>query len=63
MKYCVAAAEEQVNVVAGMFRPADTIERDGKTFTRVTNSLLATGPKRDGEDSFYLEFYDKIHLF
>lgn len=58
-----AAAEERVNVVAGFFRPADTIERDGKSFSRVTNSLLATGPKREGEDSSYLEFYDKIHLF
>lgn len=59
----VAAAEERVNVIAGFFRPADTIERSGKTFSRVTNSLVATGPKREGEDTSYVEFYDKIHLF
>lgn len=51
-----AAAAAGVTVVLGMFRPADTIERDGKDLNRVHNTLLATGPGVDAH-------YDKIRLF
>ncbi|MDK8478344.1 carbon-nitrogen hydrolase family protein [Corynebacterium pseudodiphtheriticum] len=50
------ADELGVTVVVGMFRPADTVEVDGKTINRVYNSALITG----GGSS---EFYDKIHTF
>lgn len=50
------ADERGVTVVVGMFRPADTVEVDGKTINRVYNSALITG----GGSS---EFYDKIHTF
>ena len=52
-----ALAEElEVTVVAGMFCPADTVERDGKTFNRVTNTALIAGPG-------VLGGYDKIHTY
>ncbi len=52
-----AMAEEfDVTVVAGMFRPADTVERDGKTIHRVYNTAVVTGP--DVHTG-----YDKIHTF
>ena len=51
-----AARELGVTVVAGMFRPADTVERDGKTINRVYNTALITGPDHH-------EGYDKIHTF
>ncbi len=52
-----ATAEELgVTVVAGMFRPADTVERDGKTIHRVHNTALVTGPGIHTG-------YDKIHTF
>lgn len=51
-----AAADAGVTVVLGMFRPADVVERDGKTIHRVHNTLLATGPDVDAH-------YDKIRLF
>lgn len=38
------ATELGVTVVAGMFCPADTIERDGKTINRIYNTALVTGP-------------------
>lgn len=50
------AEELGVTVVAGMFRPADTIERDGKTIHRVHNTALVTGPDIHTG-------YDKIHTF
>ncbi len=43
----------EVTVVAGMFCPADTVERDGKTINRVTNTALIAGPG-------VLGGYDKI---
>ncbi|RNE49944.1 carbon-nitrogen hydrolase family protein [Corynebacterium alimapuense] len=45
-----------VTVVAGMFRPADTIDRQGKTIQRVHNTALITCPDQ------HLG-YDKIHTF
>lgn len=50
------ARELGVTVVAGMFRPADAVERDGKTINRVHNTALVTGP------GVHLG-YDKIHTF
>ncbi|AGF73536.1 carbon-nitrogen hydrolase family protein [Corynebacterium halotolerans] len=50
------AEELGVTVVAGMFRPADTIERDDKTINRVYNTALLTGPDIHTG-------YDKIHTF
>lgn len=50
------ACELGVTVVAGMFRPADTVERDGKTLHRVYNTALVTGPGIH-------QGYDKIHTF
>ena len=50
------ASELGVVVVAGMFRPADQVERDGKTLNRVYNSSLITG--RDVH-----KFYDKVHTY
>lgn len=50
------ARELGVTVVAGMFRPADTVERDGKTINRVNNTALITGP------DIHMG-YDKIHTF
>ena len=52
-----ALAEElEVTVVAGMFCPADTVEREGKTINRVTNTALIAGPG-------VLGGYDKIHTY
>ncbi|RSZ64657.1 carbon-nitrogen hydrolase family protein [Corynebacterium hylobatis] len=50
------ARELGVTVVAGMFRPADTVEREGRAFHRVYNTALVTGP------DVHLG-YDKIHTF
>lgn len=50
------ADELGVLVVAGMFRPADTVEVDGKEINRVYNSALITG-------SGHHTSYDKIHTF
>ena len=50
------AEELEVTVVAGMFCPADTVERDGKTINRVTNTALIAGPG-------VLGGYDKIHTY
>lgn len=55
-----AAQDEGVSVVVGMFRPADDVERNGKTLHRVFNTLLLTWPD-EGRPG--IEFYDKIHLF
>lgn len=44
-------------LVAGVFTPADTVERDGKTINRITNTLVACLP--DGS----LFTYDKIHTY
>ncbi|WP_448852662.1 nitrilase-related carbon-nitrogen hydrolase [Corynebacterium sp. 335C] len=54
----VRAAAEEADVVAvlGMFRPADSVERDGKELARVHNTLLVAGRGID-------EHYDKIRLF
>ncbi len=52
-----AAQENQVTVIAGMFTPADTVERDGKQLNRVHNTLLVALP--DGDT----DHYHKIHLF
>ncbi|PXY15925.1 amidohydrolase [Corynebacterium striatum] len=45
-----------VTVVLGMFSPADTVERDGKTINRVRNTALIAGPD-------VLGGYDKIHTY
>lgn len=45
-----------VTVVLGMFSPADTVERDGKTINRVSNTALIAGPD-------VLGGYDKIHTY
>lgn len=50
------AQEVGVTIVAGMFRPADTVERDGKTINRVYNTALITG---GGVHTGY----DKIHTY
>lgn len=50
------ATELGVVVVAGMFRPADQQEKDGKTINRIYNTALITGPN--------IHYgYDKIHTF
>ncbi|MDN6551694.1 MULTISPECIES: carbon-nitrogen hydrolase family protein [Corynebacterium] len=50
------AKELGVTVVVGMFRPADTVEREGKKINRVFNTALIVGPDvRRG--------YDKIHTY
>lgn len=52
-----AVAEELgVVVVVGMFTPADTVERDGKTINRVYNTALVTG-------GGYHTGYRKIHTY
>ncbi|MEJ5920353.1 MULTISPECIES: nitrilase-related carbon-nitrogen hydrolase [unclassified Corynebacterium] len=56
-----AAAAAGVTVVVGMFRPADTVVRDGKERNRIFNTLLCAGPEEDG--SPFVEYYDKRHLF
>src|SRR5690625_7767932 len=38
------AEELGVTVVAGMFRPADSVDKGGKTINRVYNTALITGP-------------------
>lgn len=55
-----AAHDAGISVVVGMFRPADEVERDGKTMHRVFNSLLLAWRDEDGPG---VEFYDKLHLF
>ena len=50
------AQELDVTIVAGMFRPADTVEHDGKTIHRVYNTALITG---GGVHTGY----DKIHTY
>lgn len=50
------ACELGVVVVAGTFRPADEVERDGEKLNRVYNSALITG--RDVR-----KFYDKVHTY
>ena len=45
-----------VTVVAGMFRPADNVDKDGKTINRVYNTALITGP------GVHLG-YNKIHTY
>lgn len=50
------AEELGVYVVAGMFRPSDSVERDGKVINRVFNTALITGPDVH-------KGYDKIHTY
>ena len=50
------AGELGVTIVAGMFRPADTVQRGEKTINRVYNTALITG------NSLH-EGYDKIHTY
>ena len=50
------AEELGVTVVAGMFRPADSVEKDDKTINRVYNTALITGP------GVHLG-YNKIHTY
>lgn len=50
------ADELDVVVVAGTFRPADTVERDGKTVHRVYNTAVVTGAGHHFG-------YDKIHTY
>lgn len=50
------AQQLDVTVVLGMFSPADTVERDGKTINRVSNTALIAGPD-------VLGGYDKIHTY
>ena len=50
------AAELGVVVVAGMFRPADTVQRGDKTINRIYNTALITGPDIH-------RGYDKIQTF
>lgn len=50
------AEELDIVIVAGMFSPADTIERDGKTISRVYNTVLISGADMH-------EGYDKIHTY
>lgn len=72
-----AAAKARMTVVLGMFRPADVVERDGKTRQRVFNTLLCAGPELGtagygvgadttgdfNSEDYFIEHYDKIHLF
>ena len=50
------AEELEVYVVLGMFAPADTVERDGKTINRVANVALIAGPG-------VVDSYEKIHTY
>lgn len=50
------AQELDVVIVAGMFRPADTREVDGKKINRVSNTALVTG-------AGHHVGYDKIHTY
>ena len=50
------ANELGVTVVAGMFRPADSVERNGKQINRVYNTVLIVGPDLE-------RAYDKIHTY
>ncbi|GJN43188.1 carbon-nitrogen hydrolase family protein [Corynebacterium ammoniagenes] len=50
------AEELGVTVVAGMFRPADSVDKDSKTINRVYNTALITGP------GVHLG-YNKIHTY
>lgn len=50
------AEELGVTVVAGMFRPADSVDKDGKSINRVYNTALITGP------GVHLG-YNKIHTY
>ena len=50
------AGELGVTIVAGMFRPADIVQRGEKTINRVYNTALITG------NSLH-EGYDKIHTY
>ena len=50
------AEELGVTVVAGMFRPADSVDKGGKTINRVYNTALITGP------GVHLG-YNKIHTY
>ncbi|MCZ9309668.1 nitrilase-related carbon-nitrogen hydrolase [Corynebacterium uberis] len=54
----VAAAAREAGLVAvvGMFRPADTVEREGRRVNRVYNTALVTGPGVH-------EGYDKRHTY
>ncbi|MFI5505492.1 carbon-nitrogen hydrolase family protein [Corynebacterium kutscheri] len=51
------AREHNIGVIFGMFSPADSVNRDGKTVNRVTNTLAVLLP--DGRQFFY----DKIHTY
>lgn len=51
------AEELGVVLVAGIFTPADTVEKDGKTINRVYNTVVAT----DGRTLHV--GYDKIHTY
>ncbi|ALC06850.1 UPF0012-like hydrolase [Corynebacterium deserti GIMN1.010] len=50
------ADELGIVIIAGMFTPADTVERDGKTISRVHNTLLISGADMH-------EGYNKIHTY
>ncbi|MFP7365932.1 carbon-nitrogen hydrolase family protein [Corynebacterium callunae] len=50
------ADELGVVIVAGMFAPADTVEKDGKTISRVHNTALITGAGLH-------QGYRKIHTY
>ncbi|AWB82711.1 amidohydrolase [Corynebacterium yudongzhengii] len=50
------AEERDVVVVAGMFCPADSVEKGDKTINRVYNTALITG-------GGYHQGYDKIHTY
>lgn len=50
------ADDLDVVIVAGTFRPADTVERDGKTINRVYNTAVVTGAGHHFG-------YDKIHTY
>ncbi len=53
-----AARQHQVMVVAGMFTPADTAERNGKVMQRVNNTLLVV----DGQGNAPV-VYHKVHTY
>lgn len=51
------ADEHSLAIVAGIFCPADTIDRDGKTINRVSNTAVACLP------GGMIHTYDKIHTY
>ncbi|MBP3088419.1 carbon-nitrogen hydrolase family protein [Corynebacterium sp. sy017] len=51
------ATEYSIAIIAGVFVPADRVERSGKWINRVHNTLVIARPSQE------LEYYHKIHTY